>query len=189
MRRFKFGSAHVLGERIYTPTRPLSFTLPSSSSLPPRTRPRFRHRPSSSAAQTSHDLQKTICPEPSPDRPDPPAMSKLRLPRRVHRSNERVAHLLSPAVMTVSAPVPSPFNPSAARPRVSSPLAASAQPRSVSSRPHAFPTSRPLRPFPSIAVNHAKSSARKPVKMIEPPANFKTAFVLNLTQAELSRQD
>ncbi|KAI0639164.1 hypothetical protein C8Q77DRAFT_1152161 [Trametes polyzona] len=90
-------------------------------------------------------------------------------------------------VMTVAAPMPSPFNP--ARPRVSSPLAASAQPRPVPSRTHSFPTSRPLRPFPSIVTNNAKSSSRKPVKMIEPPANFKGAFVLNLTQAELSRQD
>ncbi|KAI0374413.1 hypothetical protein BV20DRAFT_961573 [Pilatotrama ljubarskyi] len=93
-------------------------------------------------------------------------------------------------VMTATATVPSPFNPTATRPRVSSPLAAAVQPRPPSSRPHAFPTSRPLRPFPSIAGSTStKSSSRKPVKMIEPPANFKGAFVLNLTQAELSRQD
>ncbi|KAI0336067.1 hypothetical protein GY45DRAFT_1316112 [Cubamyces sp. BRFM 1775] len=92
-------------------------------------------------------------------------------------------------VMTVTAAVPSPFNPTASRPRVSSPLAASAQSRPVSSRTHSFPTSRPLRPFPSLAVNTSKASSRKPVKIIEPPANFKGAFVLNLTQAELSRQD
>ncbi|KAI9066653.1 hypothetical protein FKP32DRAFT_1609881 [Trametes sanguinea] len=93
-------------------------------------------------------------------------------------------------VMTVTAAVPSQFNPAATRPRVSSPLAATAQPRPVPSRNHSFPTSRPLRPFPSIALSTtAKSSSRKPVKMIEPPANFKGAFVLNLTQAELSRQD
>ncbi|KAJ8501569.1 hypothetical protein ONZ51_g493 [Trametes cubensis] len=92
-------------------------------------------------------------------------------------------------VMTVTAAVPSPFNPTASRPRVSSPLAASAQPRPVSSRTHSFPTSRPLRPFPSLAVNTSTASSRKPVKIIEPPANFKGAFVLNLTQAELSRQD
>ncbi|KAI0824092.1 hypothetical protein BC628DRAFT_1420205 [Trametes gibbosa] len=90
------------------------------------------------------------------------------------------------ALMAVAAPMPSQFNP--ARPRVSSPLAASTQPRSVPSRNHSFPTSRPLRPFPSIAAN-SQSSSRKPVKIIEPPANFKGAFVLNLTQAELSRQD
>ena len=83
---------------------------------------------------------------------------------------------------------PSPFNPTASRPRVSSPLAASAQPRAPAARAHSFPTSRPLRPFPSLAVPSSKP-ARKPVKIIEPPANFKGAFVLNLTQAELSRQD
>ncbi|KAH9853152.1 hypothetical protein C2E23DRAFT_885130 [Lenzites betulinus] len=94
----------------------------------------------------------------------------------------------SPAVMAVAAPLmPSPFNP--ARPRVSSPLAAAAQPRALPARTHhAFPTSRPLRPFPSTAVK-AHAAPRKPVKIIEPPANFKGAFVLNLTQAELSRQD
>ncbi|RPD81744.1 hypothetical protein L226DRAFT_564412 [Lentinus tigrinus ALCF2SS1-7] len=91
-------------------------------------------------------------------------------------------------VMTVVAPVPSPFNPAASRPRVSSPLAASAQARPVPSRQHSFPTSRPLRPFPSLAIN-SKLPARKPVKIIEPPANFKGTFVLSLTQAELSRQD
>ena len=82
--------------------------------------------------------------------------------------------------------VPSPYSPAATRPRVSSPLAASAQPRPLPARTHSFPTSRPLRPFPSLAV---KPSQRKPVKIIEPPANFKGAFVLNLTQAELRRQD
>ncbi|KAM5538260.1 hypothetical protein V8D89_008147 [Ganoderma adspersum] len=93
------------------------------------------------------------------------------------------------SLMTVAAtPAPSPFNPVASRPRVSSPLAVSAQSKSVSSRTHAFPTSRPLRPFPSV-VAKSSNPARKPVKIIEPPANFKGAFVLNLTQAELSRQD
>ena len=83
---------------------------------------------------------------------------------------------------------PSPFNPSVSRPRVSSPLAAAVQPRPQAARTHSFPTSRPLRPFPSIALS-TKTPARKPVKIIEPPANFKSAFVLNLTQAELSRQE
>ncbi|KAI8995355.1 hypothetical protein BD414DRAFT_479298 [Trametes punicea] len=92
-------------------------------------------------------------------------------------------------VMTVTAAVPSTFNPAATRPRVSSPLAASAQPRPAASRMHAFPTSRPLRPFPSLSVSNSASATRKPIKIIEPPANFKGAFVLNLTQAELSRQD
>ncbi|RDX56120.1 hypothetical protein OH76DRAFT_1452213 [Lentinus brumalis] len=90
--------------------------------------------------------------------------------------------------MTAVAPVPSPFNPVASRPRVSSPLAASAQPRTLPSRQHAFPASRPLRPFPSLSIN-SKLPARKPVKIIEPPANFKSAFILNLTPAELSRRD
>ncbi|KAI0724309.1 hypothetical protein C8T65DRAFT_704197 [Cerioporus squamosus] len=89
--------------------------------------------------------------------------------------------------MTAVAAVPSPFNPTASRPRVSSPLAASAQGRSVPSRQHSFPASRPLRPFPSLAIN--AKAARKPVKIIEPPANFKSAFILNLTPAELSRRD
>ncbi|KAI5124465.1 hypothetical protein M0805_008348 [Coniferiporia weirii] len=53
-------------------------------------------------------------------------------------------------------------------------------------RAHNFPTSRPLRPFASIAP---KASA-KPVKIIELPESFKSGiFVLNLTQAEFSRQD
>ena len=84
--------------------------------------------------------------------------------------------------------VPSPYSSAATRPRVSSPLAASAQPRPLPARTHSFPTSRPLRPFPSLAVKPS-APARKPVKIIEPPANFKGAFVLNLTQAELRRQD
>ncbi|KAI0762633.1 hypothetical protein C8Q74DRAFT_1371643 [Fomes fomentarius] len=87
--------------------------------------------------------------------------------------------------MSVAAPAPSPFNPAASRPRVSSPLAASAQSRPGAARSHAFPTSRPLRPFPSLSINPTASSARKPVKIIQPPPNFKGAFVLNLTQAEL----
>ncbi|KAI0735424.1 hypothetical protein C8Q76DRAFT_791977 [Earliella scabrosa] len=97
-------------------------------------------------------------------------------------------HKSTMTVMTVTVPAPSPFNPITSRPRVSSPLAASAQPRPAPGRTHSFPTSRPLRPFPSLSIAPA-SSARKPVKIIEPPANFKGAFVLNLTQAELSRQD
>ncbi|KAH9947667.1 hypothetical protein B0H21DRAFT_315764 [Amylocystis lapponica] len=103
------------------------------------------------------------------------------------------------AIMTMSA-TPSPFNPAAVRPHVPSPLASNglsrpAPTRSMSYAP-SFPTSRPLRPFPSVAntlsgavrPSHGAPS-KKPVKIIEPPANFKGAFVLNLTQAELSRQD
>ncbi|KAF9480479.1 hypothetical protein BDN70DRAFT_805325 [Pholiota conissans] len=85
------------------------------------------------------------------------------------------------------------------RPAVSSPLAGSAQAvpqaiRPVQKRGPSFPSSRALRPFPTIAhVLHplsAKStSGAKPVKLIEPPKNFKAEFVLDLTQAEFSRQD
>ncbi|KAF8140035.1 hypothetical protein EV363DRAFT_1311479 [Boletus edulis] len=49
--------------------------------------------------------------------------------------------------------------------------------------PH-FPSSRPIRPFASI-----QNMSMKPVKLIEPPQNFKTTFILDLTQGELSRQD
>ncbi|KZP32214.1 hypothetical protein FIBSPDRAFT_700332, partial [Athelia psychrophila] len=73
-----------------------------------------------------------------------------------------------------------------------SPLAASSRsnmhaPRPLATRKHSFPQSRPLRPFASIAP--AASPGRKPVKMIEPPKNFKSTFMLNLTQTEFSRQD
>ena len=65
---------------------------------------------------------------------------------------------------------------------------------------HFFPTSRPIRPFPSIANSLARPATpgskgsngapgRKPTKLIQPPANFKSEFVLDLTQAELGRQD
>ncbi|KAG8220008.1 hypothetical protein J3R82DRAFT_1016 [Butyriboletus roseoflavus] len=53
--------------------------------------------------------------------------------------------------------------------------------------PH-FAPSRPIRPFASISQNTTLSST-KPVKLIEPPQNFKTTFVLDLTQVEFSRQD
>lgn len=85
------------------------------------------------------------------------------------------------------------------RPSVSSPLACSATynaampsraTRGAASRamPLHFPTSRPLRPFPSIA-NTSSAQQKKPTKIIVPPKDFKSEFVLNLTQAELSRQD
>ncbi|PCH33413.1 hypothetical protein WOLCODRAFT_135124 [Wolfiporia cocos MD-104 SS10] len=101
------------------------------------------------------------------------------------------------ATMTMSAG-PSTLSATAARPYVSSPLASngtSRRPRNLPNAP-SFPTSRPLRPFPSIANSLAGSPSRtgsavgkKAVKIIEPPAAFKNAFVLNLTQAEFSRQD
>jgi hypothetical protein len=73
-------------------------------------------------------------------------------------------------------------------PTISSPLAG--QSRTVSTthlppqRASYFPTSRSLRPFPSVVA----APSRKPVKMIQPPANQRESFVLNLTQAEFSRQ-
>ncbi|KAI0932504.1 hypothetical protein AcW1_000390 [Taiwanofungus camphoratus] len=103
------------------------------------------------------------------------------------------------AVMTMSAG-PSSFNPASVRPHVSSPLASNGAsrprpPRHLSGSP-SFPTSRPLRPFPSIANTLSGLSQRsngtaskKVTKLIEPPADLKSAFVLNLTQAEFSRQD
>ena len=87
------------------------------------------------------------------------------------------------------------------RPAVSSPLAQSSQSsgvppaqRVIPKRNTSFPSSRALRPFPTIShlVQPSKagmSSAKKPVKLIEPPKNFKATFVLDLTQAEFSRQD
>jgi hypothetical protein len=37
-------------------------------------------------------------------------------------------------------------------------------------------------------MSSAAAPGKKPVKMIQPPANQRESFVLNLTQAELSRQ-
>ncbi|OSX67771.1 hypothetical protein POSPLADRAFT_1038167 [Postia placenta MAD-698-R-SB12] len=100
-------------------------------------------------------------------------------------------------VMTMSA-APSSLNPASVRPHVSSPLASNALPRPprMTAKGPSFPTSRPLRPFPSIAntfqgasTRPGSASSKKPVKIIQPPADFKCAFVLNLTQAEFSRQD
>ncbi|KAF7794128.1 hypothetical protein EIP86_005259 [Pleurotus ostreatoroseus] len=114
----------------------------------------------------------------------------------------------------MAAVVSSPFHATSSRPHVSSPLAYGTAAR-VQSRPampthakhlplssqaatpaHMFPTSRPLRPFPSIASTMPRSvpsaggaQGRKATKIIEPPKNFKTEFVLDLTQAELGRQD
>jgi len=55
-----------------------------------------------------------------------------------------------------------------------------------------FMASRALRPFPSIstALQPSKSaSSPKAVKLIQPPKNFNMTFVLDLSQAELSRQE
>ena len=89
-----------------------------------------------------------------------------------------------------------------ARPVVSSPLASNAPSRPAAKRnisyAPAFPTARPLRPFASIAnatiptlpLRSGKTaSGKKPVKIIEPPKNFRSEFILNLTQAELRRED
>ncbi|KAN0121548.1 hypothetical protein V8E52_003444 [Russula decolorans] len=82
------------------------------------------------------------------------------------------------------------------RPLVSSPLASPLSPsrqptHPITMRNPLFPASRPLRPFPSIAgVNGTRGSTKKPIKIIEPPKGYSGGcFVLNLTQAELSRRD
>ncbi|CAL1696465.1 unnamed protein product [Somion occarium] len=80
------------------------------------------------------------------------------------------------------------------KPPISSPLASNAPTRLPPKRPlsngHAFPTSRPLRPFPSINTSFSSNGPKsKPTKIIEPPKNFRGEWVLNLTQAEFRRQD
>ncbi|KAF8499151.1 hypothetical protein F5888DRAFT_148269 [Russula emetica] len=81
------------------------------------------------------------------------------------------------------------------RPLVSSPLASPSRQaaRPITIRNPMFPASRALRPFPSIAnagVNGARGNTKKPIKIIEPPKGYSGGcFVLNLTQAELSRRD
>jgi len=83
------------------------------------------------------------------------------------------------------------------RPTVSSPLTGNASPRRAQStaqliaqrRNSSFPSSRALRPFPSIAQSLGPScSDKKAIKIIEAPKHQQTMFVLDLTQAELSRQ-
>ncbi|KAF8807218.1 hypothetical protein BYT27DRAFT_6559412 [Phlegmacium glaucopus] len=83
------------------------------------------------------------------------------------------------------------------RPLVSSPLADSSftnlppAQRIIPKGNHPFPSSRALRPFPSISHAMKPTSTTKPpsIKLIQAPKNFKTSFVLNLTQAEFSRQE
>ncbi|KAF9036471.1 hypothetical protein BDZ89DRAFT_946417 [Hymenopellis radicata] len=84
------------------------------------------------------------------------------------------------------------------RPIVSSPLAgptcSQGQTKRITPRRNpSFPSSRALRPFPTIATATqplgSKSGNKKPVKLIQPPANHLHTFVLDLTQAEFSRQD
>ncbi|EIM92779.1 uncharacterized protein STEHIDRAFT_117744 [Stereum hirsutum FP-91666 SS1] len=93
--------------------------------------------------------------------------------------------------MTVTVPA---FNAAHAVPMVSSPLASPTSPtssfhqlRPQPRRTPSFPTARPLRPFASI--NNTANSSKKSVKLIEPPKGFGGTFVLDLTQAEFSRQD
>ncbi|KAI0322263.1 hypothetical protein OF83DRAFT_1167657 [Amylostereum chailletii] len=95
-----------------------------------------------------------------------------------------------------SFPRPRISSPLASPPFASSPLAGHTQsPTPFSARPipartPSFPSSRPLRPFASIGhVTQPSHHKGKPVKLIQPPANQRGQFVLNLTQAELSRQD
>ncbi|KIK05602.1 hypothetical protein K443DRAFT_130428 [Laccaria amethystina LaAM-08-1] len=87
------------------------------------------------------------------------------------------------------------------RPFISSPLAdpsissRTATQRMLPKRNTSFPSSRALRPFPTISHAFQSSSStssitdRKPIKLIEPPKDQKAIFMLNLTQAEFSRQD
>ncbi|TFK20155.1 hypothetical protein FA15DRAFT_600246 [Coprinopsis marcescibilis] len=108
--------------------------------------------------------------------------------------------LTNPAVATITSPF------AVSRPLVSSPLAESfggdslshsqvPRPQPPPRRNSGFAPSRALRPFPAIshALQPSKSSNTssnsKPIKLIEPPKNFKMTFVLDLTQAEFSRQD
>ncbi|KAG6911755.1 hypothetical protein DXG01_000001 [Tephrocybe rancida] len=82
------------------------------------------------------------------------------------------------------------------RPLISSPLADAshnhqvATQRIVPQRSASFPTSRALRPFPTVSHALRPTPGKKPpVKIIEPPQNYKGTFLLDLTQAEFSRQD
>ncbi|KAJ7173947.1 hypothetical protein C8R43DRAFT_631496 [Mycena crocata] len=87
-----------------------------------------------------------------------------------------------------------------ARPSVSSPLADQNQTsgpgttRITPQRTYSFASSRGLHPFPSISsattpeTSSAATSGKKPLKMIQPPANQPSSFVLDLSQAEFSRQ-
>ncbi|KAG6902795.1 hypothetical protein C0995_011282 [Termitomyces sp. Mi166 len=81
------------------------------------------------------------------------------------------------------------------RPLISSPLADSTPKRPVAAkrvipqRNTSFSTSRALRPFPSVANTLRPTPGKPPVKLIEPPQNYQGTFLLDLTQAEFSRQD
>ncbi|KAF8078349.1 hypothetical protein FPV67DRAFT_1404622 [Lyophyllum atratum] len=82
------------------------------------------------------------------------------------------------------------------RPTISSPLAnpshntRTAAQRIIPRRNVSFPPSRALRPFPTVSHALHPAPGKKPsVKIIEPPQNQKGTFVLDLTQAEFSRQE
>lgn len=85
--------------------------------------------------------------------------------------------------------------PSLYLPHTSSPLAGSPQGHSPSFRPSparkpAHLKSRSIRPLPFSlqTVPTVSKDGRRPIKFIEPPKNQRCTFVLNLTQAEFSRQ-
>ncbi|KAK7058283.1 hypothetical protein VNI00_001914 [Paramarasmius palmivorus] len=81
------------------------------------------------------------------------------------------------------------------RPTISSPLADSAKgaaaKKMLPKRNSSFPSSQALRPFPTVsaAFRPQNQPGKKPMKIIEPPANHRSTFVLDLSQAEFSRQD
>ncbi|GLB36404.1 hypothetical protein LshimejAT787_0306920 [Lyophyllum shimeji] len=82
------------------------------------------------------------------------------------------------------------------RPAISSPLADPSHntrpaAQRIVPRPNvSFPTSRALRPFPTIShALHPTAGKKPPVKIIEPPQNQMRTFLLDLTQAEFSRQE
>lgn len=123
----------------------------------------------------------------------PSHFSTIRLP---HPRCTISLFSLVPAMPTVASPM------SLSRPQVSSPLAVSfdagvTRPQPIPRPPmpqrksSGFMQSRALRPFPTIshALQPSKSSNAKPVKLIKPPQNSKMTFVLDLTQAEFSRQE
>jgi hypothetical protein len=130
----------------------------------------------------SYNVQRVRRPQIPPD-----YFARLALPRK-----PRLFILSKPTESVMSLAI------NTNRPLVSSPLASPISPSRQPSRPLSiknplFPASRPLRPFPSImtaTVNGARGATKKPVKIIEPPKGYSGGcFVLNLTQAELSRRD
>ncbi|ESK98461.1 hypothetical protein Moror_211 [Moniliophthora roreri MCA 2997] len=104
------------------------------------------------------------------------------IPKKGSSPERRLSVLLKMSSLTMS------------RPSVSSPLAESAQGgaarRMLPKRNSSFPSSQALRPFPTVsAAFRPQNKDKKPIKIIEPPANHRNTFVLDLSQAEFSRQD